>query len=178
MGVKLRVSMKAAIYPGTFDPPTLGHLNIIQRAASKVDKLVIAIGANYSKKAPVFSTEERIHFFNLITQDLPNIEIHSFNGLLVDFAKAQQISIVIRTIRTIFDFENETLKAQMNRKLGDIETFYLAVDEKYRLVSSTLVRELASYGKRLYHLVPPEIEEAVFFRLSHSPPSSISSLPA
>lgn len=157
--------MKAAIYPGTFDPPTLGHLNIIQRAASKFDKLVIAIGENPSKESPVFSLEERVEFFKTITKDLSNIEIVAFKGLLVDFAKSRGIDIIIRAIRTIFDFEKETLQAQMNRQLGGVETFYLVVDEKCRLISSTLVREIASHGKRLTGFVPQEIEEAVFQRL-------------
>lgn len=159
--------MKAAIYPGTFDPPTLGHLNIIQRAADKFDKLVVAIGENPAKAAPSFSLEERIEFFKIITATIPNIEIVSFNGLLVDFAKSQGIDIIIRAIRTIFDFEHETLQAQMNRQLGSIETFYLVADEKCRLISSTLIREIAFYGKRLTGFVPSEIEEAVFHRLFH-----------
>lgn len=157
--------MKAAIYPGTFDPPTLGHLNIIQRAASKFDKLIVAIGENPAKVAPVFSLKERVHFFKIITADISNIEIVAFSGLLVDFAKSQGIDIIIRAIRTILDFENETLQAQMNRHLGNVETFYLVVDEKCRLISSTLIREIASHGKRLTDFVPQEIEEAVFQKL-------------
>jgi pantetheine-phosphate adenylyltransferase len=158
--------MKAAIYPGTFDPPTLGHLNLIQRAAGKFEKLIIAIGKNRSKDPPFFSVEERTHFFKKITSNIKNVEIISFNGLLVDFAHAQGIDVVIRAIRTIFDFEQENVQAQMNRHLGNIETFYLVVDEKYRLLSSTLVREIAMEGKRLKDFVPAEIEEAVFQRLN------------
>ncbi len=157
--------MKAAIYPGTFDPPTLGHLNIIQRAAGKFDELVIAIGANPTKISPTFSLEERIQFLKTITADIPNIEIFAFEGLLVDFAKSRGIDIIIRAIRTIFDFENETLQAQVNRQLGEVETFYLVVDEKCRLISSTVVREIASHGKRLIDFVPPEIEGVIFHRL-------------
>lgn len=157
--------MKAAIYPGTFDPPTLGHLNIIQRATCKFDRLVIAIGKNPTKISSTFSSEEKIQFLKTITANIPNVEIFAFKGLLVDFAKSLKIDIILRAIRTIFDFENETLQAQMNRQLGDVETFYLVVDEKYRLISSTLVREIASHGKRLTGFVPLEIEEAVFQRL-------------
>ena len=157
--------MNTAIYPGTFDPPTLGHLNVIQRAASKFDKLIVAIGENRAKAPPVFSLEERIQFFKIITANILNIEIVGFNGLLVDYAHSQGVSIVIRAIRTIFDFEHETLQAQMNRQLGNVETFYLVVDEKYRLISSTLVREIASHGRRLTGFVPLEIEETVFQRL-------------
>lgn len=157
--------MNDAIYPGTFDPPTLGHLNIIQRAASKFDKLVIALGENPTKISPAFSLEEREKFLKTITANIPNVEIAAFRGLLVDFAKSRGIDIIIRAIRTIFDFENETLQAQMNRQLGEVETFYLVVDEKCRLFSSTLVREIASHGKRLNGFVPQEIEEAVFHKL-------------
>lgn len=157
--------VKTAIYPGTFDPPTLGHLNIIQRSASKFDKLVIAIGENPSKISSVFPLEKRMEFLKKITTNVPNVEITSFTGLLVDFAKKQRIDMIIRSIRTIFDFENETLQAQMNCKLGGVETFFLGVDENYRLISSTLVREIASYGRRLVGFVPPEIEEDVFNHL-------------
>ena len=118
--------MKAAIYPGTFDPPTLGHLNVIQRAATHFDKLIIAIGENRTKPASIFSIEERVQFFNTITATISNVEIVAFNGLLVDFAKSQGVEIIIRAIRTIFDFEQERLcRLQMNRQLGGIETFYL-----------------------------------------------------
>lgn len=157
--------MKAAIYPGTFDPPTLGHLNIIQRAVGHFDKLVVAIGENSSKSSLTFSLEERIRFLRTIASEMPNVEVASFNELLVDFAKARGITIILRSIRTIFDFENETLQAQMNRRLGDVETFYLVADEKYRLISSTLVREIASHGRRLIDFVPSEIEEEVFQKL-------------
>jgi pantetheine-phosphate adenylyltransferase len=160
--------MHDVIYPGTFDPPTLGHLNVVQRAASKFNKVIVAIGKNSSKRTPVFSLEERIHLFKAITIHIPNVEVMAFNGLLVDFAQSQNIKIIIRAIRTIFDFEYETLQAQMNRQLGNIETFYLVVDEKFRLISSTLVREIASHGKRLIDFVPSEIEEAVSQKLSQN----------
>jgi pantetheine-phosphate adenylyltransferase len=157
--------MQAAIYPGTFDPPTSGHLDIIQRGAGKFERFLIAIGENPTKTSPTFSLEERVRFLKTITAHMPNVEIAAFSGLLVDFAKSRGIDVVIRAIRTIFDFEKETLQAQMNRQLGGVETFYLVVDEKCRLISSSLVREIASHGKRLTGFVPPEIEEDVFHRL-------------
>lgn len=160
--------MKAAIYPGTFDPPTVGHLDIIQRAARQVDKLIIAIGENPAKKASFFTLEEKKQFLKAITQAIPSIEVTSFTGLLVDFAKSCHISLIIRSIRTFLDFENETLEAQMNRHLEGLETFYLGVNEKYRLISSSRVREIGSYGRTLTGLVPPEIEAAVFYKLSSS----------
>lgn len=157
--------MSSVIYPGTFDPPTLGHLNIIQRAASKFDHVVIAIGKNSNKPLPIFTLEERLDFLKKITVKLKNVEIASFSGLLVDFATSRKISTIVRGIRTIFDFENETSQAQINRQLGGIETFYLAVEEKYSQISSTLVREIAIHGKRLIDYVPSEIEENVFQKL-------------
>ncbi len=157
--------MKSAIYPGTFDPPTLGHLDIIQRASRNFNKLIVAIGKNNSKKSTFFSIQERVFFLKSITNNIPNIEIEAFPGLLVDFSKDREIDIVIRSIRTVLDFEYETLQAQMNRRLGNLETFYLVVNEKYRLISSTAVKELASHGKRLKEFIPEGIEEAVFQRL-------------
>src|SRR5262245_57765489 len=124
--------MKAAIYPGTFDPPTLGHLNIAQRAAKKFDKLIIAVGENTSKYGPIFSFDERVHFLQTITATVSNVEVLSFNGLLVDFAKSLGVDTIVRAIRTIFDFEYETMQGQMNRQMSEVETFYLVVDEKYR----------------------------------------------
>lgn len=111
-----------------------------------------------NKIASTFSSEERVELLKTITASIPNVEITIFSGLLVDFAKSQNIDIIVRAIRTIFDFESETLQAQINRQLGNVETFYLVVDEKYRLISSTLIREIALYGKRLEGFVPPEIE--------------------
>lgn len=157
--------MKAVIYPGTFDPPTLGHVNVIQRTINTFDKIIIAIGENHAKITPAFSVEERIQFLKTVTAHLSKVAVVAFDGLLVDFARSQGVNTIIRAIRTIFDFEYETLQAQMNRQLGGIETFYLVVDEKYRLISSTLVREIASHGKRLDGFVPQEIEEVIFRRL-------------
>jgi len=158
--------MKAAIYPGTFDPPTLGHLDVVRRAASLFDRLIVAVGVNLSKSRPAFSAEERVDLFKTITADIPNVDIMIFNGLLVDFAKSQGIPIIVRAIRTIFDFEHETPQAEMNRQLGQIETMYLAVDEKYRLISSTLVREIGAHGRRLNRFIPAEIEQKVLERLA------------
>jgi pantetheine-phosphate adenylyltransferase len=157
--------MKAAIYPGTFDPPTLGHLDVVERGAKHFDHFVVAVGENLSKNSPFFSVEERLKFLKHTTAGIPHVEVVSFSGLLVDFAKARGISIIVRAIRTIFDFEQETLQAQINRQLTGVETFYLFVDEKCRLISSSLVREIARHGKRLTGFVPPQIEEAVFQKL-------------
>jgi len=156
---------KIAIYPGTFDPPTLGHLNVIKRAAVIFDHLIVAVGINLAKKAAFFSTEERISYLQTITKFIPNVEISSFNGLLIDFAKEKDCHLIIRGIRNFIDLEKESFQAQMNRQLSGIETFFITVDEKYRHVSSTLVREIATFGKRLNGIVPNEIEDQIFQRL-------------
>lgn len=158
--------MKKVIFPGTFDPPTLGHLNIASRAAEIFDHVYIAIGSNIRKKKMAFSVEERIDLLKKITSKMPNIEIVTFNGLLVDFANQLHVHAILRAIRNISDFDYENLQAQMNRQLGDVETLYMVADEKYRLISSTLIREIASYGKRLHAFVPEEVEEVIFNRLS------------
>lgn len=116
----------------------------------------------------MFSLEERVELMKMAAKKIPQVEVLPFKGLLVDFAAANQAKIIIRSIRTIFDFEFETMQGQINSQLGDVETFYLAVNEKYRLISSSLVRELAAHGKRLSSYIPSEIEETVFQKLSQS----------
>lgn len=157
--------MKKVIFPGTFDPPTLGHLDIAQRAAEIFDHVYLAIGCNMRKQT-AFSMEERIELLKKITLQIPNIEIVTFSGLLVDCAQQLQVHAILRGIRNISDFDYETLQAHMNRQLGDVETLYMVASEKYRLISSTLIREIANYGKRLHAFVPAEIEKEVFERLS------------
>lgn len=158
--------MKKVIYPGSFDPPTLGHLNIVQRATGMFDHVVVAMGNNLSK-TPSFSLEERVELFKIVTKNIKNVVVMPFEGLLVDFAKEQNADFILRGIRNIFEFEKENLQAQVNRQLSGLETLYLTVDEKYRLISSTLVKEIAFYGKRLAGFVPDEIEEMVFERLGN-----------
>jgi pantetheine-phosphate adenylyltransferase len=157
--------MKKAIFPGTFDPPTLGHLNIITRASRLVDELDVVIGCNSQKSHFLFSTKERAHLLHKITHSLPNVKIVIFDGLLVDYAKQSGAICLIRSLRNFSDFEYEMMHAYMNKQLGEIETLYLAADERYCHVSSTLIREVAQYGRRLDAFVSSEIEAAVFERL-------------
>lgn len=159
--------MKKVIFPGTFDPPTLGHLDIIKRAANIFDYVYIAIGSNIRKKKTAFSIEERIYLLKAVTSSLHNVEIVTFNGLLVDFVNQLQVHVILRAVRNVSDFDYENLQAQMNRQLGGVETLYMVADEKYRLISSTLIREIASFGKRLHAFVPEEVEEMIFNHLSH-----------
>lgn len=153
------------IYPGTFDPPTKGHLNIIQRAAVLFEKVDVAIGLDTQKKASSFTQNERLLFLETLTQDLLNVEIHSFDGLVVNFAKELKSNFILRSLRTYNDFEHEKTLAYTNQKLSGIETLFLLPDETYQSISSSLIRDIAKRGERLIPFIPEAIEKAVFEKL-------------
>ncbi len=153
--------MRKAIYPGSFDPVTLGHWDIIQRAEKLVDRLVVAVLHNPAKQA-AFSVEERLEMLRGLVSPLPNVEVMAFHGLLVDFAKAQGAQCIVRGVRAFSDFEYEFQMALMNRKLApDLETLFLMPKEKYSAVSSRLVREIGSFGGELHELVPESLRERI-----------------
>jgi pantetheine-phosphate adenylyltransferase len=162
------LSKMRALYPGTFDPPTLGHLDIILRAASFCDILYVAVGRSISKPACAFTAEERCDLLRKVTKNLSNVEVLSFDGLLVDCAQTVKAQVIIRALRNCQDFEQETMQASMNARLADVDTIFLSANEKYRQISSTLVREIARLGspKSLLPFLPAEIEPLVFERLS------------
>ena len=154
--------MRKGIYPGSFDPVTLGHLDIIHRAAELVDELVIAILHNSSKKG-LFTTEERIALLKRVTEDIPNIKVISFDGLLVDCAIQYGTKTIIRGLRAVTDFEYELQLAQTNKRLRpDIDTIFLTTNVKYSYLSSSVVREVASYGGDISHFVPEKIIDDVY----------------
>ncbi|NWJ39973.1 MAG: pantetheine-phosphate adenylyltransferase [Geothrix sp.] len=158
--------MRSAIYPGSFDPVTLGHWDLIQRAAKLVDRLVVAVLHNPAK-TPAFTVEERAAMLEELTTSLPNVEITTFHGLLVDFAKAQNAQFIVRGVRAFSDFEYEFQMALMNRKLApELETVFLMPKEKYSAVSSRLVREIGTMGGNLSELVPEALRERVARRLA------------
>ena len=149
--------MRIGIYPGSFDPVTIGHLDIIKRSAKLVDKLVIGV-LNNSKKTPVFSAEERKEMIKTVTKDIPNIEVETFNGLLVDFAKIKNADVIIRGLRAVSDFEYELQIAQLNRNLNqEVDTIFLATSVEYAYLSSSSVREIAVYQGDISSLVPEEL---------------------
>jgi len=157
--------VRSAIYPGSFDPVTLGHWDLIQRAAKLVDRLVVAVLHNPAKN-PAFSVEERVAMLTELTAPLPQVEITSFHGLTVDFAKAQNAQVIVRGVRAFSDFEYEFQMALMNRKLApDLETVFLMPKEKYSAVSSRFVREIGSMGGNLSDLVPESLRERIAARL-------------
>jgi pantetheine-phosphate adenylyltransferase len=148
-----------AIYPGTFDPVTNGHLDVISRAASIFDKLVVAVARNLDKD-PLFAEKERIEMLDIVTHDFVNVEIEAFDGLLVDYARAKKARVIVRGIRVVSDYEYELQMAWMNRKIEpDIETVFMMPAEAYSYLSSRLVKELARFGGLPKGLVPPLVEE-------------------
>jgi len=148
-----------AIYPGSFDPPTNGHLDLIQRGSKIFEELVVAILRN-SEKVPMFSVGERLEMLQALTADLPNVRIDTFDGLMVEYAKSIEATCVLRGIRAISDYEYELQMALMNRKLEPtLETVFMMPADKYSYVSSRLVREVAQAGGPVKGLVPEFVEQ-------------------
>jgi pantetheine-phosphate adenylyltransferase len=148
--------MRLAIYPGSFDPLTNGHLSIIHRGLKMFDRLVVAIAVN-PKKVPLFSLDERRELIRDAVQD-DRVEVDAFQGLLVEYAKQRQVNVLLRGLRAVSDFEYEFQLANMNRKLApDIETVFMMTGEDYFYISSQLVREVASLGGDVADLVPPNV---------------------
>ncbi len=147
--------MKAAIYPGSFDPVTYGHLDIIRRAAEIFDELTVSV-LNNKTKTPLFSVEERVKMLEEATRDLPNVTIDSFSGLLIDYAARKDIHVAIRGLRAITDFEYELQIAQTNRKFSDgkLDTVFLTTSLEYAYLSSSTVKEIASFNGDISECVP------------------------
>lgn len=149
--------MKTAIYPGTFDPVTNGHLDIVDRAVKLFDKVIITIARNLEKK-PMFTEEERLDMIREAVKPYKNVEVDSFDGLLVHYARTKKASAIVRGLRAISDFEFETQMALMNRKLdGNVETVFLMPNEKYTYLNSSIVREIAKLHGDVSEFVPPVV---------------------
>lgn len=157
----MTVSEKIAVVPGSFDPVTLGHLDIINRAADIFDVVYIAV-LNNSAKKPLFSVEERIDLIAQVTKQYSNIVIESSSGLLIDYAKQKKAKAIIRGLRAVSDFEYEMQITSMNRVLDEnIETFFIMTKNQYSFLSSSIVKEVAKYGGNVSELVPKVVEEAL-----------------
>jgi pantetheine-phosphate adenylyltransferase len=154
-----------AIYPGSFDPITNGHLDLIQRGSRMFDRLIVSVLRNDAKK-PLFSVEERTEMLREVLQDYSNVEVDSFGGLLVDYASERSAGIVLRGIRAISDYEYEWQMALMNRRLRpEIETVFMMANEAYSFISSRLVKEVFSLGGDITGLVPPSVEARLKARI-------------
>ena len=153
--------MRTAVYPGSFDPVTFGHLDIIERSARLVDELVVGV-LNNSSKNPLFSVKERVNMLEEVTSHLPNVRVESFSGLLVDFAARCHAGVVVRGLRAITDFEYELQISQTNRIMRPgLDTIFLTTDLEYAYLSSSIVREVAQYGGDISSFVPEAIAERV-----------------
>lgn len=158
--------MRAAIYAGTFDPITLGHLDVVQRAAKIVDRLILAVAVS-SRKQPLFTLEERMALARDSLEGIANVEVDSFDGLLVDYARSRNVQLLIRGLRAFSDFEFEFQMALTNRKLApDVETLFLMPNEDYSYVSSSTVREVAQYGGDVSRFVPEPVQDALARKFS------------
>ena len=158
--------MSTAIYPGSFDPVTLGHLNIIKRAAACFDNVIVCVMINSNKKG-MFTPEERVELLRKSTARFANVEVDSSNELLAAYARRRRAKVVVKGLRAVSDFEQEVQMAVINRHLNPkLETMFLASSEKYTYLSSTIVKEMARYGADLTGLVPREIVDDVNRRMS------------
>lgn len=151
--------MKIGIYPGSFDPVTFGHLDIIERGAKIVDKLIVGVLTN-NAKTPLFSSEERVRMINNLTKHLDNVEAKAFDGLTVDFAHTEGATVIVRGLRAVTDFEYELQLAQTNKVIApDIDTIFLTTNLKYSYLSSSTVKEIASFGGDIHEFVSPEVQD-------------------
>lgn len=155
--------MKTAIYPGSFDPITTGHVDIIVRASKIFDHLTVSVLHNKGKSA-LFSVDERVNMIKDVVKDLPNVDVTSYEGLVVDFAKDTGAKVIVRGLRAVTDFEYELQMSQTNRKLSDdtIDTIFLTTDLRYAYLSSSTVREVASFGGDITKFVPEGIADLVY----------------
>ena len=156
--------MRKAVYPGSFDPVTYGHLDVIRRSSSLVDELIVGVLNN--TKTPLFSVEERVKILLEVTKDLPNVRIESFSGLSVEFAKQSGAQFIVRGLRAITDFDYELQMAQTNRVLNpDIDTIFLTTSLEYAYLSSSTVKEVASYGGDISKLVPGAVVDRIYNKI-------------
>ncbi len=151
--------MRNAIYPGTFDPVTYGHLDLVKRGSKIFDELIVAIGHNPLKK-PIFTIKERMYMISKYTREIPNVKVDCFEGMLIDYMEEKQINVILRGIRTVSDFEYEFQRALTNRVLkNDIETVFIMTSLEYSFLDSSLIKEAASLGGNISTFVPTEVEK-------------------
>ena len=154
-----------AMYPGSFDPITLGHEDLVRRAATLFEKVVVAIAANPGGKAPMFSVDERVAMAASALSEIDNVEVTGYTGLTVDYAREHSLRVIVRGLRAVSDFEYEFQLANMNRHLTDeVETTFLTPTEKYMFISSSLVREVAALGGNVSEFVSPKVKTALLER--------------
>ena len=159
--------MRRVVCPGSFDPVTNGHLDIIRRAARLHDEVLVVVGANLAKEG-LFTVEERLAMLREVTVDLPNVSVDKFTGLLVDFCRARGVSAIVKGLRAVSDFEYEMEMAQMNYRLAEVETLFMSANPLYSFLRSSLVKEIAKYGGDVTSLVPEQVHGRLLARLAQS----------
>ncbi|MDK8879527.1 pantetheine-phosphate adenylyltransferase [Corynebacterium sp. MSK008] len=153
--------MTTAVCPGSFDPITNGHLDIVTRASRHFDEVVVLVTGNPTKTSGLFSIDERVELIREAIAHLPNVRVDSWGGLLVDYTSAHHITALVKGLRSSLDYEYELPMAQMNRRLTGVDTYFLLTDEKYGYISSSLTKEVAKYGGDVTGLVPDSVREAM-----------------
>jgi pantetheine-phosphate adenylyltransferase len=148
--------VRRALCPGSFDPVTNGHIDVIERAASLYDEVVVAVFVNQSKSG-MFSVEERRDMLVEVTADLPNVQIDTFQGLVVDYCRTNDIPVIVKGLRAVSDFDYELQQAQMNRGLAGVDTLFMPTNPEYSFLASSLVKEIAKWGGEVSSLVPPNV---------------------
>lgn len=160
--------MRIGVYPGSFDPATYGHLDIIRRASRLFDKLIVAPMINGEKQS-AFTMEEKVDFLKRMTQNIPNVEVESFGGLLADYVREKKACAIVKGLRAVSDFEYEFQMALANKKLNpELDTVFLMTEQKYLFLSSTIVRDIARHGGDITELVPEEIREDIMNKLART----------
>ncbi|MBD3308937.1 pantetheine-phosphate adenylyltransferase [candidate division KSB3 bacterium] len=160
---------RIALYPGTFDPITNGHLDILQRSLEIFDHVIVAVARNI-RKSPLFTVEERVEMLHHVTQDLANVEVDHFTGLMINYARSRQAEVIVRGLRAVSDFEYELQMALMNRKLaGDIKTVFMMPSAEYSFLSSSIVKELVRLGRSASCFVPECVEQQLHHKFATLP---------
>ncbi|WP_175935127.1 pantetheine-phosphate adenylyltransferase [Corynebacterium sp. Marseille-P4321] len=157
--------MTVAVCPGSFDPITNGHLDIVTRASRHFDEVVVLVTGNPNKPSGLFSIEERVELIREVTQDISGVRVDTWSGLLVDYTTAHGITALVKGLRSSLDYEYELPMAQVNRRLTGVDTYFLLTDEKYGYISSSLTKEVAKYGGDVTGLVPETVREAMLRKL-------------
>jgi pantetheine-phosphate adenylyltransferase len=159
------MGVERVVCPGSFDPVTNGHVDIIRRAALLHEEVIVAVGANLAKHG-MFTVDERVAMLREVTRDLPNVKVDTFGGLLVNFCREHGVSAIVKGLRAVSDFEYEMEMAQMNYRLAEVETLFMTANPLYSFLRSSLVREIAAYGGNIKSLVPGVVEERLLEKLS------------